>query len=91
MTVNVYAKLALDLKVWCSLGDIGVLEELQSQFRHILEFFNFFPIIATLGQEYALMLHCLLLCIWPHSLRFMVYRLNLVLNLSSHCLANQLI
>jgi len=36
MTMNGYAKLALDLKVWCSLGDIGMPEELQSQFGHIL-------------------------------------------------------
>jgi hypothetical protein len=36
MTMNGYAKLALDLKVWCSLGDIGMREELQSQFGHIL-------------------------------------------------------
>ncbi len=34
--MNVYAKLALDLKVWCSLGDIGMPEELQSRFEHIL-------------------------------------------------------
>jgi len=89
MTMNGYAKLALDLKVWCFLGDIGMREELQSQFGHILlSSSKKFLLLLLLDKS---MLNCLLLCIWPHSLRFMVYRLNLVLNLSSHCLANQLI